>query len=217
MSAAPFRQIGNVASAVVAAASRANLAPELSAFADPAWPEARIAAWLGCAPEAARGLAIARVERRAGGLFDFCDGAVHKALIAATDFEDGESGPRPIDLIAVFSDGAHALRGGLATWAGACEIERRGVAVGPRFLTIGGAPLSFTSAPLPIFRRPLAWLKAGRVGAVPLAETALRDLTGAPFEIVAENVLHGEKIRAAISRPSAAPKIVLRRKPERAA
>lgn len=63
--------------------------------------------------------------------------------------------------------------------------------------------------PIPVWRSPLAWLRGGGIGLVPLARDAreLQDLLLRLPALIAEDAAHGRALHALLSRPARVPPI----------
>jgi hypothetical protein len=124
-------------------------------------------------------LAVCRVAFLPGRRFDFAEEGVPSAVIEALD-EDGET---VLDLVAWPLHEPHTVATALgrAGGLGLCQVQN---------------PASyFGNKPLPVWRTPLAWLKAGCCGAVVLdPRSAPGWLSDAPGLIAGEDIHHAREL-----------------------
>lgn len=109
-----------------------------------------------------------------------------------------------VDLLAFHPTHPHcwALRCDAGEWLGAIE---------PQYLN---------PPPVPVWRSPLAWLRAGCRGLVILSTASAdryRVLAGCRGGVVAEDAGHAAELRATLTRPWPIPRIIVRTEPRHAA
>ena len=141
--------------------------------------------WLGCGMPGS-----GTIKPTEGGQFEFAEDGCPAVIVPAYDTVPGLLDANPerhmehlVDLIAVETD--CPSRGWL----------RRGEA-----LILGSAYLDITvqeDEPLPVFRSPLSWLRAGGAGIVVLNWGWVPDLL-LGFDLIAEDLELGERLNAAL-------------------
>jgi len=142
---------------------------------------------------------VARIEVGRAGLYQPADHGLPVLILPCWDRApvrpDGSVAwdAVPVDLVAVRTDdpGRWWLRRGAVTLLGEWLLDHA---------LLGDDPIR-------VYRDPLAWLRAGGDGVVVLDDAGFDILANLPAGLVAEDVEHGQEIRARLSRPLPVPRI----------
>jgi len=146
-------------------------------------------------------IGVAAIETDRHGLYQPADHGRPALIVAAWDRPpirpDGSVAwdAVPVDLVAVRTDdpGRWWLRRGSVCLLGDHMID---------YYVLGADPVR-------VHRDPIAWLRAGGDGVVVLEDDGYDILANLPAGLVAEDVEHGERIKARLARPFKTPPIFI--------